>query len=412
MGNKEILILNATLYIGTFILYQLKVKKFTLGSFVLLFYATLATLSIDLFFRTDAFFYYADRTLTVFPFIYLYIILMMMFYPLLRFSDTKIINHINSKPKVIIVISVLTVILSVLFFIFRINDLNFDATTLAATYEDFKDVKKDKAMGFGVSNFLGFSFSFFTSLSWLLLIYNLLYIKKRFLTYGLIFSIIVKILYDISTGGRMATFNVLLDIPFVFFVFREHMSKKIKKTLLYTLIGIVGLGVFGFYLITIGRFSQHANPLVSVEDYMSQSFINFNTYGLDAGGTREGEQTVTLLKVIIGDDVAKNSYVRRDKYFYLKVNNSIFYTFVGDFTIDFGPRIAFLIFVFAAMIFSKTLSSKRYHFGHILILFLLYKITVQGFSLYTFPNITGNLYLLFYIVIFFIFNSKKRKLHE
>ena len=407
MGNKEILVLNAALYIGTFILYQIKVKKFTLGSFVLLFYATLATLAVNLFFRTDAVFYYADRTLTVFPFIYLYVVLMMMFTPLLRFSETKITNHVKSRQNIIIALSVLLIVFSVLFLIFRMNDLIFDGDALAMIYREVRAEARYREIGFGFSNFIGFSYTMLQSFAWLLLMYNLLYIRKKGLIYGLILAIIVRILYDISIGGRMATFNVLLDVPFLYFVFREQMSKKIKKILLVIIIGVVGLGIFGSYIITMSRFSDRLNPLVAVQDYMAQSFINFNTFGLDAGGTRQGEQTATLIKIIMGADVARNSIERREKFWYLNVDNRIFYSFVGEFTIDFGPTMAFLIFVFAAMIFLKTLSAKSYHFGHILILLLLYQITVQGFSLYTFGNVGGNLQILLYIALFMIFNTKK-----
>ncbi|MBQ2169816.1 MAG: hypothetical protein II449_11320, partial [Prevotella sp.] len=60
---------------------------------------------------------------------------------------------------------------------------------------------------------------------------------------------------------------------------------------------------------------------------------------------RNGDRTMYLVKRVIDPDTPKNFVERREKYHNLKIDDYYFYTFVGDFTIDFGPVPAFIIFV-------------------------------------------------------------------
>ena len=47
----------------------------------------------------------------------------------------------------------------------------------------------------------------------------------------------------------------------------------------------------------------------------------------------------------LDSSVPKNYTERRDKYHNLDIDDNVFSTFVGDFTIDFGPYVAVVIFV-------------------------------------------------------------------
>ena len=87
MINSLLLYFNFSLYLVTFIVYQCKKKYFSIGSFVLLFYTFLSLLAIPLF---DSPFTTEFSDLSFFPFIYLYVALMMCFSPLLRFKDRKV----------------------------------------------------------------------------------------------------------------------------------------------------------------------------------------------------------------------------------------------------------------------------------------------------------------------------------
>jgi hypothetical protein len=100
---------------------------------------------------------------------------------------------------------------------------------------------------------------------------------------------------------------------------------------------------------------------------------------------------------------------RRQMYSHLKIDNRVFYTFVGEFTFDYGPSMAFLILIIISILFNKVLSKKVYHFGHVLLLFLLYKICTHGFGLYGYTNVGGNLSILFIIFLYILFQQTRYK---
>jgi hypothetical protein len=182
------------------------------------------------------------------------------------------------------------------------------------------------------------------------------------------------------------------------------MTPKLKKVILNIFTMITGLVLVSFFAITIGRVSLSGNNMsYSLQSYASQSFLNFNNYGLDAGGTREGDRTATLFKKMLGFRTANNYQERRQMYSHMKMNDAIFYTFIGDFTLDYGPQWAFVILLICSLLFMKALSTKRnYDFAQLLLFFLLYQICMTGFTLFTYSSFGGNLKLILTLLICFI----------
>jgi oligosaccharide repeat unit polymerase len=405
--NNLILIGNSILYIGTFSIYQYKVKKITLASVVLMLYSLLSVASIGLY-NTDVVLNYKYQNMSVFPFIYLYLSLMLIFIPLLKIKETSFANLKIKHTGFITALSVLTIIVSMVILIPRItsislsNLINPEAMS-DAYFENRLDVSK--RIGFGIMNLIGFLTGLLRNMSMLLLVYNILYIKKKALIIGLFAIVIFHILYEASMGHRGLFMSIFFDVLFVFLCFRQNLSKKIKRKIMGVL-GVLMLLISVFFMtITIGR-SEVANTDAKtfVLDYIGQPFLNFNKYGLDVGGTREGDRTFPLVKVLLGMPTASNFMERRDIYHYLKVDDSIFSTFVGDFTIDYGPFFAFIILSLIALLFSKALKSKSYHFGHLLLLMTLFNIVIT-YGLFRYAGIGGNLFLLFAVCIYFIFNA-------
>jgi oligosaccharide repeat unit polymerase len=404
--NNIILIGNSVLYIGTFLIYQYKAKRFTLGSFVLLIYATISLAAIDLYHTPD----YKNRTITVFPFIYLYVTLMLLFCPLLKFSEGHILSIKLKYNGIIKILSFLTIVTSFIIFLVKLPAINFSNLTnpeyLALSYLE-NGLDSNRTMQIGLMNLIGFLATFLGPMVVLLLIYNFLFIRNKVITIGLICVILIRIIVEASMGHRGVFMSILFDMAFVYFCFRKCMTKKLKKGIIIVFTAIVSLmGIF-FMAISIGR-AENSNADTSsfLLSYAGQSFINFNTYGLDIGDTREGDRTFPLVKTLLGMPTAKNYMDRRDMYKHLKVDDSIFSTFIGDFTIDFGPFFAFIIVIIISFLFSKALKPRSWHFGHLLLLMVLYNITTT-LGLYRYADIGGNLILLLTLSLYFIFNAKQ-----
>jgi oligosaccharide repeat unit polymerase len=202
--------------------------------------------------------------------------------------------------------------------------------------------------------------------------------------------------------------ETLLSLIITYFALKRFLQPKINR-----IIKIVGLSLLLASLIplvalTISRFgNSKKGSMASVYFYGGQENLYFNYYGLDNGGIRYGDRTFPLFKRILGfDNVPKNFMERRDKYPHLKMSDENFYTFVGDFTLDFGPVIATLIFlVFTLFVTIKTKIRNgiiRFH-QLILLHFVMCLCMLGGLKLYPFSDVGGNLQLIMYFLAYLFF---------
>lgn len=415
MSNNFLLYFNFSLYFVTFLLYQCKKKYFSIGSFVLLFYTIISLLAIPLFnspFATEF------QDLTFFPFVYLYIALMMCFLPLLLFKDRKVSSMKMPDPILMNILSVVIIVSFLIKFVteissFAIDSSLFDPMSLAENYNE----KKSKGFGtpsFGISNMFRFLSGLFSPVLVLFLFYNIL-MRKTFLSLGIIVSIIFYLIISLCSGDRYYVFNLFMDIPFIFLLFRHKLDivARKKMALILSIVGI--LLVFSIAAVTVGRFGQNEQQeeylVYCVETYAAQNFIFFNNYGLDAGGIRYGENTANLLKMLLGLKTSDNPGEGRLMFSHLQIDNSRFYTFVGDFTLDYGPVLGFVIIMLISIFFLQHLRVKNtgeYKFNQIVLLTLLYQICVQGYSLFPYSFWMANIKLLFVLFLYWLLGSKKR----
>lgn len=414
MINTFLLYFNFTLYSVTFIVYQCKRKYFSIGSFVLLFYACLSLLAIPLF---NSPFTKEFNDLSLFPFIYLYLALMMCFSPLLRFKDRKVGSIKMPDPNIMNIISVILIISFMVKFLTELSSLSIDNTLLDPTalaknyYEREREAGEP---GFGLSNALRFMSTLFSPVLVLFFFYNIL-AKNNLLSLGIAASIVSYLIISLSNGDRYYIFNLFMDIPFLFLLFRHKLDKITRKRVGWALTGVGSLLVIGLATLTMGRFANNKQQteylIYGIETYAAQNFIFFNNYGLDAGGFRYGDNTANLARRILGLKASNDPREGQLTYSHLKIDNSRFYTFVGDFTLDYGPVAGFFILMLMAIFFWRILRVKdngEYKFNQIIILTVLYQICVQGFSLFPYSYWMANIKLIFVFLLYLLLGLEKK----
>jgi hypothetical protein len=92
------------------------------------------------------------------------------------------------------------------------------------------------------------------------------------------------------------------------------------------------------------------------------------------------------------DNVPHNFYERRAKYPNLKINDEAFIGFVGDFTLDFGPFIAPIIFIFFTLfILNNTrVRNGRILFHQLILLHFVMCICIQGgMKLFSYSDVSN-----------------------
>lgn len=413
-SNSNIFLLfNLILWLITFIIYQRRRKYFGAGSLLLLFYTSIAFVGVHLF--NNPFSDVVFEELKLFPYIYLYGMMMLATLPVLKFKENEI-QHIQQPSNISLNIICFIVIIASLFqlipiftdFSNGISRMLVDNSAGADIYNDMIS-NYDQAGSGQIHNLPAIICNLTSNIAILMLFYLLTReIKNIFFIVGLSVSVLLLVLGSIAVGGRGGVINLLFTVLITFILLRKLMTDKVRKNIKRIGIIVVSLIAIPIMLITFSRFGEEGNNYAfnSMEWYYGQSFLNFNNYGLEANGIRNGDRTAALFKQIIWSETPRNYLERREKYSYMKMDESTFYTFVGDFTLDYGPILSFLIFVcvFPFILIKTKIINKTVLFHQLVLIYLVVCICMQGaMSLFSFADVGGNLCLITLILIYFWF---------
>lgn len=410
-----ILILNALLYIFTLIIFIIKKRYSILGGVILLLYSISATGCIFLFNHPLSEGLY--ETISIFPFIYLYVALLIVFYPILRLNEKQII--LQKTPlglEIACVITCIPILVNIIFnsstFINNITEIITDPLGGANLYANTAYVNRDYAGHRGI-NILGVSSGISSFFVLFFLSYYLTIKKqKRYITICLAISSFFAIFWGIQGGSR--GFIKVFVINFAWFLFMSKFySKIIKKYIKVLLIFCSFIAFFLFLAITTSRFFSEQKtiyydyPFLS---YASQSFLNFNNYGLNPGGCRYGDRTACLFKILLLDSQTRSFQDRIDKYDYMRIAENSYYTFVADFTLDYTPYFAILLFIGISFVFKKLIGKhNKFSIQNLLSLYMLFILCTYGYSLYPYSDIGGNLKIISFIFIYVYFSILNKK---
>lgn len=240
------------------------------------------------------------------------------------------------------------------------------------------------------------------------LFYYLLYPQRNtYIVFLLVIASIFGIIENVVIGSRhgiLANLIVMVLTALTFYNFYEH---KLRRKIRLFGISIVTIVMMGFTAITISRaYVGNQDTGLFVESYIGQNVLNMGKYGFDNGGIRYGDRTIPWFKSWFTSDVAATYFERINKYSNLKIDESVFISFVGDFALDFGPLGSFLILVFVMIFFSGGLSRvSKLRIHHLMAAYLLIHI-VGGFNNYFLADNGGNLtfflMLLSIIILYYL----------
>ena len=290
-----------------------------------------------------------------------------------------------------------------------INGFLLDSSLFYDTYntsmESYKEVQTKSSY-----NWYNIILSMFdTYIPFLLMYYLTLANKKKWIIGGLIIGLIMAPMYGLIHAQRGALVNSILSCIIAYSLFKDTFPSRVNKII--KIIGssfIIGV-VLLLSMITISRFNQsfmeEGNVQRSVYIYTGQSMVNFGEYGFDTGGIRYGDRTVPLLKRLFISNGAYDYAHRMVKYHYLKLTEGLFSTYVGDFVVDYGPLLAFIIILLMSIVFYRMIYTRARNIPlyKLLAAYILAYIMICGWNLYPFADFGGNRSLLVGFVLFFYF---------
>ena len=425
--NYLLLIFNAALWTFTLFYYWRKRKRFTLGCFVLALYALISVVGIHLYiYHPNSKQMFTD--LSLFPYLYLYGMIILVCIPIFKMEgkNREVKNIVPPDMRMFNTVCILLILLS----LYRVNHvfaetrdglilLFLDSSAGEEMYgKTISGLITNKQMGGireGIDYIAVLSNTAKTILPFFWMYYLTLKRKNKWIFGFLSFSVLLSPLASIASGLRYEIGVFIVKQLAVFVFILPFLPKRHKRAIRNAFLVIIILLLVPFMLVTVSRSSgRYEKTVFGIERYLGESFIRFNNYGLNAGGVRAGDRCVPVFKQLLGMETAPNYASRISKYREMKMDESVFSTFVGDFTLDFGPLLATLIFVIISFLFLKYLHpiDHRIMFYQFVLLYVLLEILL-GFFLFLYADSFGNLRLITFLCLAVLFQrAQKTKLYS
>ena len=401
------------LWVITLIWYQRKNKNFDAGSFIIVMYIIYAVFSI-MTINDDSIPQITNyEPLTLFPYLYLYVMMMIALTPAIyhHTNSTDSIEYPQSNIlRIIATIIIVVAILNLPGIVsdFRNGLMSIFTDTEAGKKAYMEQIDNASNVGGAIRNIPAILFNSFSDIGIFLLFYFMTMSKKNHkIIYGLLFANVINLIMPVMRGQRSGVALAFLTIICGYFLFKQYLSKRLNKVI--KKIGIVFIAIITLPVaaITISRFgSEKAGVAAFINWYIGQGNIYFNNHALDDNGLRYGDRTLNLFKRLVDSKTSMNYVERREIYSKLKINDEVFSTFVGDFTIDFGPFFAVIIFIvfnfFVIYSFQKNkTNNNKIKLHQLLLLYFTVCISAQG-GMYLFSySDTRNLNIIVLALLYY-----------
>ena len=401
-------------WIITYLYHRRSNKYFGSASFLLI---------LNVIYGISSFILYNDPIMgyykvTFWPFVYLYIAELIILYPLLRYRDNEIVQIEDVNIKLVKTYSYVYVISAIFRFPTIFSHISTGIAILVSGLDGGNELYKAShdmtytGVGF-IESTAAIIYNVFTDLGVLMFFY-LLSVKDKdpILRYGFILAFIATLLFPISMGLRTGVIMQSLTIIIAFICMRQFLPKETsKKFIRYG--SIVGSSIFALFMIlSISRFSwREGGTSTYLLSYAGQAPLNFNERVLDAGGIRYGDRTANTFKQILGySNVPTTITGVRDKYPSLRIDDSLFTTFVGDFVLDYGPITTLIIFIVFTIIITSCTKNRgpSIPFHKIIALYFVMCVLVQGgFYMFNY-SFKNNYTIIAFVVTYYLFKKKTK----
>ena len=395
--------INALLYAPLLIYTYNKYKSF--NQVVLIAFVWFLSAFFSIFYIQSDIKWISIHKTTFIPFLYLIGVFWLTFWPLIKIRSVRIvIDESKFINKVCLFVAFVAIIPFMENFV-QIFMSGNSLVSISNNYENRDAVNFDARahmsfIGSKLNSILLF-FQYITPI----LFFNYLSSKNKkslLILIGLICAILNTIIFSFNLGARGVMVNMSLYVLFLFLLYKNYIEKKYLKFLLIVGSGLSVVLVFVFLYISIGRFGDSSYNLIDwIYRYAGESFINFNndmfyidnyTYGQNSFSTILSDEPRNI------DKLANTTGIRA----------YVFYTYIGDFYMDFGPFGTILIIVILSLIFFHfARSKKQFNIGCVLI-YSLYSM-IMLLSTNCFYYINGLVYAFFSLIVGLWYSQKLQR---
>lgn len=369
MSSEIILIGNIAIYVATFV-YFYKKNSSRLGLYILLLY-TLSSIFAYLFFIQPGFMNTVHGSyMTVMPFVYLYVCLLLMIYPILKndIGNADICTYqwkYNNLNTFLVVASCIYLFLIYMNFHDAVANMSGDiATNRENVYgETGVNIRTNalatNAIYINLDCLMKAVAYYIIIMTAHLAFFEPLVRKKALFLMGLSF------LYCLESGivlvSRGPILCLLLSMGFIYLVYYNYISRKVKKIVIFTCLSLIPIGIGYSNMISEARFSSDILEFFYYK-YLGESMTNFNGLMFDnLKGTTNGQAYFTFFIRPFYYIPYLNGY---QKWEFIEKNTGVsgqyFYTVVGGLLFEFGKIFTLIISIWCCWFQNKKYKVQSY----------------------------------------------------
>lgn len=383
--------------------------------FVTSFYVLYSVLAIFLYNSLNS---YRFNDVVLIPYIYLFIMILLSLAPIISYDHSCVKGLVRPPEIWVDSFAYFCIICAILAFPGTISELKSGIILLISNSSGGASLYADAHGGIIKEKTLldvpGYFLSIVSYISIFIFFYYLTIPRlKKTVIIGFSLTMLYSLLRPVSLGLRTDTVMTIFAFVAGYVIMYKWISPKRKKILIWISAIIGTLVVALIMIISISRFEKQESGVGGTNlYYIAHSSIYFNNYALDANGIRHGDRTCRVFKELLGFENVPNGIIeRRFMYRNMHLSDNVFSTFVGDFTLDFGPIFAFIIFLLYAISFSRITRTNNHiiTFSKLLIVYLTVLIPLQGgMYLFTFSDGGNYTLLAFALMVLFLKWDKNR----
>lgn len=392
MNDLSIIIINAALYSLVFA-YLIVKKKPLVWIFIAGIWMCSSIASIfyyTMWWSTFSSSYQGD--IAVGALLYIFAGVIISCYPLRKLDNSNVVS-IDGNENIIKVFSWMLIVATFPVFIGYLTYVlsHFGASSSSSLADNYQE----KIVFFtGALGFLDNWSSYFRVFIPILILYFLQNEKyNKFLLIGLSCAFMYSILKNLAHGSRFVTVVDLTYFIAMYLIVKDALPSANRR-----LIRIIGIsaGIFFalvFLSISVARYSDTGLIddemfLIQLLHYTGECFLNFSASMWNCNGFTEGDNCFFLLKHILG--------MSPDIYRHYESLNSmtgirmdIFYSFIGDYFIEFGAFIGIIITCLLSFLFSKAFritTNGSISVASLALSGLFIRIITSGFTYFPYMN--------------------------
>lgn len=242
--------------------------------------------------------------------------------------------------------------------------------------------------------------------------------RKKINKYLLSFSflpVLNHVLFQFAASGRAFVTQFILNAIFLILLFRKQIPIARLKKLRQVLLVVIPCFFVLLSILTLARgnsSNKGEDTSITVGFYVAKSHLDFNESLWNIRKHTEGDNSFGFVKDLIGLDVPKdkNAYWNYSK---TGIIPSLFYTYIGDWYMDFGPLITIVLFLIWSFVFLKIFVRTKGSESQSLLPFFLYfiycQILINGWSMNIFKTSGSFRNLLLSIFLLIIIQKLSKK---